>query len=52
MPDVGEATVTHTVTEEDFANGFSVEVEVYATENGGRNSGKSAHFVTTFTFEI
>ena len=52
VPDVGEATVTHTVTEEDFANGFSVEVEVYATENGGRNSGKSAHFVTTFTFEI
>lgn len=52
VPDVGEATVTHTVTEEDFASGFSVEVEVYATENGGRNSGQSAHFVTTFTFEI
>lgn len=52
VPDVGEATVTYTVTEEDFENGFTVELEVYATENGGRNSGQSAHFITTFTFEI
>ncbi|MBR3533803.1 MAG: hypothetical protein IKN80_07990 [Clostridiales bacterium] len=50
-PDIGEATVTHTVTQEDFDNGFVVTVDVYATENGGRNSGQSAHFITTFTFE-
>lgn len=52
VPDVGEATVTYIVTEDDFENGFVVELEVYATENGGPNSGQSAHFITTFTFEI
>ncbi len=51
-PDIGEATVSHTVTQDDFDNGFVVTVDVYATENGGRNSGQSAHFITTFTFSI
>ncbi len=50
-PDIGEATVSHTITQEDFDNGFVITVDVYATENGGRNSGQSAHFITTFTFE-
>ena len=51
-PDVGEATVNHTVTEEEFNNGFSIEIEVYVTENGGRNSGQSAHYITTFDFSV
>jgi len=51
-PDIGEATVSHTVTQDDFDNGFVVTVDVYATENGGQNSGQSAHFITTFTFEL
>lgn len=50
-PDIGEATASHTVTQEDFENGFVVTIDVYATENGGRNSGQSAHFITTFTFD-
>lgn len=49
-PDVGSASTSHTVTEEDIANGFEVKMDVYVTENGGRNSGKSAHFVVTYTF--
>ena len=50
-PDVGEASVNHTVTEDDFENGFSEVLELNVTENGGRNSGQSAHFVVTFVFE-
>ena len=50
MPDIGEAYATHTVTEDDFKNGFDVTMDVYVTENGGRNSGKSAHFVVTYKF--
>ena len=49
-PDVGESTETHTVTEEDLTKGFTVEVEVTVTENAGKNYGKSAEFVVTFTF--
>lgn len=49
-PDVGSAKTTHTVTEEDIANGFVVTMDVYVKENGGKNSGKSAHFVVTYTF--
>lgn len=49
-PDVGSAKTTHTVTEEDITNGFDVTMDVYVTENGGRNSGKSAHFIVTYTF--
>lgn len=49
-PDIGEATMTHTITEEDFNHGFVVTLDVYVTENGGKNSGKSAHFVVTFKF--
>lgn len=49
-PDVGSAKTTHTVTEEDITDGFEVTMDVYVTENGGRNSGKSAHFIVTYTF--
>lgn len=49
-PDVGKASQNHYVTEEDIANGFSVSMDVYVTENGGQNSSKSAHFVVTFEF--
>ena len=51
-PDVGQASKTHIVSESDFENGFSVEMDVYVTENGGRNSGKSAHFIVTYEFSV
>lgn len=49
-PDVGEASTKYTVTEEDIKNGFSVTMDLYVTENGGRNRGKKAHFVVTYQF--
>ena len=49
-PDVGTASTSHTVTEDDLVNGFEVSMDLYVTENGGRYSGQSAHFVITFTF--
>lgn len=51
-PDIGTSTVTHTVTELDMEEGFSVSMDVYVTENSGRNSGQSAHFIVTFTFSV
>ena len=51
-PDVGSNSTTHTVTQEDVINGFSESFEVYVTENGGRNSGKSAVFTVTFSFNL
>ena len=50
IPDVGSATATHTVTEEDVINGFEVSMDLYVTENAGRNSGKTAHFIVTYKF--
>lgn len=49
-PDVGEASTSYTVTKDDLDEGFDIEMDVYVTENGGRNSGKSAHFVVTYEF--
>ncbi len=49
-PDVGENSAWYTVTEDDLRNGFSVSMDVYVTENAGRNSGQSAHFIVTYTF--
>ena len=49
-PDVGEASTIHQVTEDDFNNGFEVKMDLYVTENGGQNSGKSAHFEVTYKF--
>ena len=51
-PDVGEATATYTVTESDFNNGFAVSMDLYVTENGGKNKGQSAHFIVTYLFSI
>lgn len=51
-PDVGSNSTTHTVTQEDLINGFSESFEVYVTENGGRNSGKSAVFTVSFSFNL
>ena len=49
-PDIGKASKSHTVTKEDLMNGFSVSMDLYVTENGGRNSGQRAHFIVTFNF--
>lgn len=49
-PDVGEASKTYTVTEEDIRKGFTITMDLYVTENGGRNKGKSAHFLVSFAF--
>jgi hypothetical protein len=49
---VGEASSAYTVTEEDLQNGFDIVMDLYVTENGGRNSGKSAHFVVTYSFSV
>ena len=51
-PDIGTATVTYIITETDMEEGFSESIDVYVTENAGRNSGQSAHFVVTFTFAV
>ena len=52
IPDVGDASASHFVTEEDLQNGFSVVMDLYVTENRGRNSGKSAHFIVTYNFTV
>lgn len=49
-PDIGEAAASHYVTAEDLQNGFDISMDLYVTENGGRNSGQSAHFIVTYTF--
>lgn len=49
-PDVGYGSASYTVTDADLLNGFEVSYDVYVTENGGKNSGKSAHFIVTTTF--
>lgn len=51
-PDMGEASKTYTVTKDDIQNGFTITMDLYVKENGGRNSGKSAHFTVTYTFSI
>ena len=51
-PDVGEASKTYTVTKDDILNGFTITMDLYVKENGGRNSGKSAHFTVTYAFTI
>lgn len=51
-PDVGEAEKTYKVTGADLENGFTVPLELYVKENGGRNSGKSAHFNVEYNFTV
>ena len=49
-PDVGEASKSYTIKEEDLVNGFTITMDLYVKENGGKNSGKAAHFIVTFEF--
>lgn len=49
-PDVGKASKTYTVKEEDLINGFIIAMDLYVKENGGKNRGKSAHFTVTYHF--
>lgn len=51
-PDIGKASATHTVTEADLMNGFSEEMDLIVTENGGKNAGKSAQFSVEFDFVV
>ena len=51
-PDVGEAEKTYKITEADLEHGFTVPLELYVKENGGRNSGKSAHFNVEYNFTV
>lgn len=51
-PDKGSASATHKVTAEDLENGFEVKFDLYVTENGGKNSGKKAHFIVNFVFSV
>ena len=50
VPDVGSKSTTHTVTENDLINGFTVKVDVYVKENRGRYKGKQAHTVFEFKY--
>ena len=49
-PDIGENTTWYTVSDGDIINGFTVTMDVYVTENGGKNSGKSAYYVVSYIF--
>lgn len=49
-PDIGTGSATYTVTEEDLSKGFEIAFDVYVTENGGRYSGQSAHFIVSYLF--
>ena len=51
-PDIGEASKTYTVTKDDILNGFTITMDLYVKENGGRNSGQSAHFTVTYSFSV
>ncbi len=46
----GYASDSHVVTEEDLQSGFSVSLDVYVYENGGRYNGNRAHFNVIFNF--
>lgn len=50
FPDVGEASASHIVTAEDILSGFTIPMDLYVKENGGRNKGKTAHFTVTYIF--
>ena len=49
-PETGRARKTYKVTKKDLKKGFTVKMDLYVTENAGRYSGKSAHFVVAYTF--
>ncbi len=47
-PDVGKASETRVISQEDFENGFTVSLTVSVRENGGRYSGNKAVWTVTF----
>ena len=49
-PDVGEVKKTYTVKEGDLTNGFEITMDLKVKENGGKNRGKAARFIITFSF--
>ncbi len=49
-PDVGESSTSYTITEEDLLNGFTISMDLFVTENGGRNSGESACYIVNYSF--
>lgn len=49
-PDVGQNSLSHTVTEKDLNNGFTVKFSLEVTENNGKNKGKTAVFDLAFNF--
>lgn len=49
-PESETATVERTVTAEDLAAGFVIEIPVTVTEVGGRYSGNTASWLITYTF--
>ena len=50
IPDVGSASMSYTVTEDDVKNGFELSMDVYVTENGGKNRGKTVYYIVTYRF--
>ena len=49
-PDYGYSTETHTITEADLSQGFTISLEVPVSENAGRYSGYVAIWNVTFRF--
>jgi len=49
-PDVGTGEASHTVTEKDLKNGFSIRLTVTVRENKGRYSGSACTWSVTFSF--
>ena len=51
-PDIGEASASYIITEDDLVNGFTISMDLYVTENGGRNIGESAYYIVNFAFTV
>ena len=49
-PDIGTNSETHTITQSDLDNGFSISFSVDVRENKGRYSGRVATWSVTFRF--
>ena len=49
-PDVGDAKGTRTISQQDFDQGFTAQLNVKVKENGGKNAGKVAKFTMQFIF--
>lgn len=49
-PDTTTEKLLYTPSEEEVANGFSIELKLKVTENGGNYKGNSAFWTITYTF--